>query len=139
MGEITEALRIKMSTLSEQYETKMRNLLKVEEDAETVNNNMKRCEAGILKEVLIAKDPETGKPLYTNEAQRGIALQEKKDRDEQYNTLRSEYTELARKSKEITTEIDIIKHTGKNIQKIADLEVARINLLAAEAAKVRER
>lgn len=127
MTDALEGLRNKLTTMNENWEKHQRALLEDGTLQIEYKSKMMRIEKNLLFNVLDAKDPETEKPIYSNEKAREAALQKKKDASDEYINLKDKYIEVTKKIKESQTEIEILKFQARNARYMCDIELARIN------------
>lgn len=144
---MTEAIMTKLSNLSDLFEKYQRELLNLNSEQLQHKHSMKKREYDLFDVVFKAKtiiktkgkdgedDIETEKSKYTNDKSRDNALQKLKGTDELYKEYNTKYVEVSENIAKANMELNIVKFTQKNVLRQAEIQSARLNLMAYTEAK----
>ena len=112
---LADSLHKKLSDMNIRYEKNSMELYAFSEEENKTKNNMKTIEIAKTKEIINAKNAETGKPRYKNQAERDLALSEALYSYEFYNDYKEQHKKISFAIEEKKTNLDILKFQQRAI------------------------
>lgn len=126
---ISTALRLKLSSMNEDFEKLNKDLFGFTTEQESYQNKIKKMDNNFAAEINSHKDPESEKPLYKNEFERKLAIEKLANANELYQKNLQMLNDAVKRVDETKAEIEILKFKQRGAITMAQLEVARLGFL----------
>ena len=118
-----ESLRSRLLELPNLLQDNRTKRFESNENKELILDEMKKIEIRIREEVYEAKDPETGKVLYSNQEKRETAIVKSLDNSPAYAELKTRLNIINREIMNLDIAIDVVKAKLRATESLVQLEV----------------
>jgi len=126
---LSTALRLKLSTMNEDFEKLNKDLYGFTTEQESYQNKIKKMDNQFAAEINSHKDPESENPLYKNEFERKLAIEKLANANELYQKNLQMLNDAVKRVDETKAEIGILKFKQRGAIMMAQLEVDRLGFL----------